>query len=280
MKGKHWTDYVIPLTAIVAVILSGWQTLELRKQNALENRPFVSIEDVRWWYRPQNWFGSSFKRVNYGEKPAEEFRFQNFRAIVLQIDEEEIRQRVTANTPPELSRYLELYVVDERNQVILQLMEVLADYFRTHPDASHTEVMDFLHVLSSKPQLLTGKDLLAYNGKLLLTLLEVNGDMDPYRKQQRSVVYPGQPVNEGLGLQMGSPYLQNVIEGSNVLVVYWAFAYQDIRRAKEYSSCYLGYAASGLTELLARKHDRDWFSLQQFQSWSSEKSLRRVFGLL
>jgi len=261
------------IIAVAALCFTGYQAILLRTQVELEVRPFVSIDKVSWWYKSDTvWFGSSFVRENHGARPAADFGFRNFRAIIFDIRDSEIAEKVKLRTSEGQLQYLEEYVADERNKLILNLLEVLGNYFSRHPDATKVETEAFLKGLTVKSQEIRDKPILFYEGGLLYSPLEVNNDMDEYRKRQKVVIVPNREEPDGLGQQMGQGYVKAIIDGNNLLVVYWAFQYMDIQKNKRYSSFYLGYADRNFSVPMGQTRDGKLrYLMQTFQSWPSDE---------
>ena len=281
---KYFThENFIALVAIVFMVLTGRNAALLKRQIELENRPFVSIEDV-WWRPDTVWIWCGFNRTNYGTRPAEEIEFRNFRAVVFEMRSDLIEQKVKQRTPPERMQYLQEYMLDERNKIILNLMEVIATFFKERPDARYAEVDAFLRGLTPESPELRKNGIFIHEGQLLFQCFEVNHDMDEYRRRQKTTVFPEQPHSEKLDQQMGEGGLRDVLQGDKLLVLYWAFRYHDIQKDNEYSTYYLGYSDRNFGQLL---NDGRRFSVQEFQSWASERPLksfierlRGIFGAM
>lgn len=263
------------LAVVVSVVFAGFQTFQLREQIELENRPFVSIEDPHWWHEQDGlgsfWLGLGFFRRNYGEKPAEELEFRNLRAAIISIDEEGIAKKVTLRTPEGNRKYLDEYILDERNRLILQLMDILAQYFRTHPDVSKVDLEKFLKSLALNSKTVQGAPVLVFEGKPLFDLVEVNNEMAEYLQRQRVSLFPSREGRERriLMQQMGKG-LADVVEGRNLLVTFFAFRYRSPLMGKSYSSFLLGFGDRNFRQQI---QGFKGFLLQTFQSWSSEEAL-------
>lgn len=253
-------ELLVALAAIGSMCFAGCQAYIQKEQLRLENAPQVVLDNVIWWYTPgDNWFGSQVELQNYGVKPALEFRFLNFRAIVLAVDEGRIRTKVEASTDPSLQQYTDLYVLDRRNQLILDLLERTTAFFRKNPLANRQRVEEFFN------RELTG-------ATSPFRTVAINGDMDLYRARQRRVIVPNRPMSDGLGQQLDHTAVEQTLTGNNLLIVYWAYEYQGADH-KAYQSFYLGYCDRNLCRRiqLPQKEDRVYATLQSFQNWLTEK---------
>lgn len=285
-KSVH-SQSIIAFATLGALIFSGlqaWnlsqQTQTLRQQMELENRPFLSIENVYWQYKPSSvWLTSDFRLRNYGEKPAEEFQLRNYRVIIFEIKEslieekikEEWREKLEEVTGLEKSKRLRLYKDDERGRLTLHLMRVLADFFRANPDARQAEVKKFLDNLGPASPELKGNKIFVYKKKLLFRSIEVNNEMEEYFREQRRIVSPKQAKLQEMTQEMGEPWLKGILDGKNLLVVHWAIQYRDILSERLYSTFYIGF-----NRRFSNKPDKEFISpFVEFQSWSAETDFRR-----
>ncbi|MBI4597357.1 MAG: hypothetical protein HY737_03020 [Candidatus Omnitrophica bacterium] len=258
-RSPLWTilEIFVAIAAIGSMCFAGCQAILQQQQLRLENAPQLALHNVIWWYTPgDNWFGSQIELQNYGVKPALEFRFLNFRAIVLGVDEARIRTQIQANTDQSLQQFLDLYVRDMRNRSILDLLGEITSFFRRNTLANRQAVEQFL------------QRELGGNTNLPFRMLAINGDMDEYRARQRRMIVPNRSVTEGLGQQLDHTAVEQALVGNNLLVVYWAFEYEGADHSK-YQSFYVGYGDRNFsTKLqLLGKEDRVYATLTEFQSW-------------
>jgi hypothetical protein len=261
---------IIALGVVGSMFYTARQASLLQKQIEIEIRPSVSIENARWSYGPNtDWFTSDFVRKNYGGRPAVEFHFENFRAIILKVHDSALQQKVRARTPSEQARYVQEYFEDERNRLILNLLELVADYFFKRPNAKRGEVDNFLSGLEPSSPEVRDRKILLFDKQLLFRVVEVNKDMDEYYRRLRVVVFPGDEKRRGLTQQMGREGVREVIEGSNVLIVYWAVGYKDIEKMREYESFYVGYCDRHCRED-REPTEEGWVGspLREFRSWA------------
>lgn len=269
-RHKDFMQAIIAVGVIGSMLFTAQQACLLRKQIEIEIRPSVSIENAHWSYRPNtDWFTSDFVRKNYGGRPAVEFHFKNFRAIILKIHDSSLQQKVRARTPSGQAQYVQEYFEDERNRLILNLLELVAEYFLKHPDAKKKEVGNFLGRLEPKSPEVREREILLFEKQLLFRVVEVNNDMDEYYRRLRVVVFPGDEKRRGLKQQMGSDGVRQVIEDSNVLIVYWAVGYKDIEKMREYESFYVGYCDRRCRENREPTED-EWVGNppREFRSWA------------
>jgi len=266
------------LVALGSMLFTGVQAFLLLRQIELDNRPFVSIEDV-WWGPRGGSMQTGFEMENYGAKPAAELRFLNFRAVILTLDVAGITQKVKERTPASHSRYVERqYIPDERNRLVLSIMEFLAAYLRQNPEVDQEELRNFLTQLTPTSPGIMENDIFSYQGRLLFNLHEVNNDMDEYRRRQRFIAFPRQVRSEFLGQQMGEGGLRSVLEGNRVLIIFWALQYNDIQRDMEYASFYLGYGLYDLPGIDIGQVKK--CLIQEFQSWATDTPLRNWLARL
>lgn len=271
-------DYLASVVSIVAIVVAsigvyytGRQATLLSQQIQLENRPFVSIEKPLWWYSDDEhgnfWLWLQVRRNNYGEKPAEELRLRNFRAMNLVIHEDALRQKVTERTPAERRQHLGEYVADERNRLVLRLLGIFAEYFRAHPDASQQQAGAFIDSITQTPSKLENFDIGFYDGNSLFARVEVNNEMSDYLANQRAVLFPKQPSDILWTLQFGGG-IQDVIRGNNLLVVLLAYEYRSHLKDSYYSTCFLGYSDRNFPDNSLIDRGRGGKFLKEFQVWS------------
>lgn len=276
MKKSEWIQVVIALAALATVGFVGCQTLLLRRQIELENRPFIGVKNVYWWHLPNtNWFGLDFTTQNYGNKPAIESHIRNFRAVIFYIDNTMIEEKIKSR-PDFQEQYLQEYVLDERNRLILKLLEILAKHFKDYPDIQKKELEQFINSLTPTLE----DEIFFHNGKLLFKIVEINNEMEEYYRRQQILVVPNEPRERKLIQQMNKYGIQDILDGNNLLVIYLSFQYQNIQKSKQYSTCYLGYTDKHFSEHKVILED-GWEKgpLQEFQSWSLEEGwLQKLFN--
>ena len=178
------------ITAILAMVITGYNAWFLHEQIRLENRPFIGIKKVEWVYKTDTeLFSATLFRDNYGMKPAEDYRLRNCRVIILEIDDDAIEKKMISNHN---NQYLLEHTIDERNRLVLNLMGIFATYFRKNLDAKQTDVERFLKFLGSQSKELGGKDIFTYDDKLLFRLVEVKQGIQPYYQDKSLIVFPNQ----------------------------------------------------------------------------------------
>ncbi|MBI3324352.1 MAG: hypothetical protein HYZ92_03635 [Candidatus Omnitrophica bacterium] len=249
------------------------QALLFQRQRLAErrDRPFVAIHDVHWWRDPgTDWFGSTLTTKNYGGRLAANFRDLNFRAVVFRIDDDLVKKKVRSRTPEPHDRYLGEYTLDEKNRLIIAVLEMLGEYFKRNPTATRDQMDRFLSSLSPTSPELSSLGIFSYDGQLLFKSWEINHDMTEYLSRQQTVIAQNEERKHVLSQQMGQAGLQGILEGDKLLVVYWAFQYQDALDSSSHSSFYLGYSHKGLTNSLVMPNGRVVTPLQEFRTWSEE----------
>ncbi len=262
------------ILAILSTIFGGQQAWLLRQQIELENRPFVSIEDPFWWFEEDGagsfWLWTGFHRNNYGQKPAEEVQFRNFRAIIVSINDEALANKIRQRTSKGQEKYLSEYILDERNRLVLHLVGLFASYFRSNPDASKDDVNIFGQVLARG--LVTSQDLSLsfYKNEPLFRLVEVNNEMRGYLGSQRTTVFPHQDKVIYWTLQMGSG-LKEILGGENLLISFFGFRYEGPVKNAAYSTFFLGYGDRNLSLSKIAKGSGGAF-FREFQTWTAEAS--------
>lgn len=255
--------WILAIFAIISLAIT-YRNIEL------VNRPFVSIENVYW--RPENvWFISGFKIKNYGNKPAQEFMLRNVRVIILKLNKKILieKLKLEKGEDVEQNQYFKEWFQDLRNKVYWETVNLLANYFYTHPDAKKTEVIDFLESWNATS---FKNDKLKHNGKLLVSIIEVNNDMFEYFAKRSYLIYPNQEnVGRSYAQQMGTGGMTGVEKGDNFLIVYWSIKYKGLLDGflwftpPTYSTNYVGYHLEPKTIIDPKGYPA--YLLREFRSW-------------
>lgn len=283
LTATFWVTYnptgYVSLVAVFIAAVTAFYTAQqaslLRHQIRLENRPFVSIEQPLWWFSRDEkgsvWLWLGLRQNNYGDKPAEEVKLRNFRALDLTINEEALEKKIREGTHEEAEKYVDEYVLDTRNQIILGIMKMLMQFFREYPDASKEDARLFVEgLISQKPK--SGEFEVGYYGATaLFGVEEVANDMQVYLSHQNRVLFPNQSIEFMWTLQIGGG-IKNVLEGTNVLVVLLGYEYQSTLRDVEYSTFYLGYSDRNFSQRI-KKGEGGAF-LREFQVWTDEHPVK------
>ncbi|MFC1699920.1 hypothetical protein ACFL1I_08230 [Candidatus Omnitrophota bacterium] len=268
---KLWA-LILCLTPIIvagAIILQSWnlnrQTGIIKSSFELENRPFVSIEDVYWGQAEGSpWFISGFKMENYGSKPAQEFSLRNVKAIIFNLDKAALIEKLNQEHQSISEQYFQEYLSDLKNKIYWETSSLLADYFYNHPKANKVDTENFIN---SRNDVLGEDSKLKHNGSLLLSVIEVNNDMFDYFSRGGQLVYPNQKnIGRKYNQQMGEGGIAGVKRGDNFLILYWSNIYRGLTD-ELYSTNYIGYYAnSGAT--ITGAASNAFYPLREFKSWS------------
>ncbi|MBL7151427.1 MAG: hypothetical protein ISS89_02425 [Candidatus Omnitrophica bacterium] len=257
----------IVVLGIIISIYMGVSNLSITQRNVeLTNQPFVSIESGRWWKEPSDRFSAIFKMVNYGNKTAKEVKIRNFRILVVSIDKENIIKKIEQKINNSQKQYLTEYYLDEKNKLCLQLMQILSDYFRINPDATNSQLKEYISNLKSSSKELIGKYALIEQSQLLFNVAEINNDLSEYYSIQSHLLYPKQPRGQELRQQMGEGGMNGVIKGNNLLVIFFSIEYYGFLKDKRYSTCYIGYTLRNDID----PSSKTWDDFTEFKTWESE----------
>jgi len=252
---------LVPIGIIVSMCI-GIRSLHQTDLNIeLANKPLVSIESVRWWQNNPNsdWFTAAFKMVNYGNKPADKQRIRNLRFLVIKLNKEMLREKVSEKVKGGQAQYFEEYLKDEENKLVLELMQILSDYFKSNPDAKKIDCEKFM--ASLRPEEKKLREALIYHNQLIFNVIEINNDLDEYYSKQEILIYPNQHRGIESTEQMGRSGIANVLYGDNILAVYVGIGWRGLFKNKEYSTFFLGYSKKDIES----PHD-----FREFESWQLE----------
>ncbi|MFH1245191.1 MAG: hypothetical protein V1662_01775, partial [Candidatus Omnitrophota bacterium] len=106
-------------------------------------------------------------------------------------------------------------------------------------------------------------------------IIEINNEMEEYYKKQRQLVFPNYSETRGLRQQIGKDGVNAIVEGNNLLVIYWAIRYRGFKEEKEYTTSYLGYCDRDI--LNEQKENSIVFDgmtgylLREFASWVKDE---------
>jgi len=259
----YWVQIATIAGVISSLLIGSCANRRASLDTELANRPFVSIENACWLTNSDGSLISARIQIkNYGNKPAEEFAYRNFRTILFVIDTKNIEEKIREKMDKNLEPHFQGYLIDYKNKLYLELMQVLSDYFKSHLDINHLDLVKYLSTLTCASSELKGKSYLVYKEKLLFYALEVNPDMDDYYNKQYRLVFPNKPEEElGLNEAISPPGIKSVLEGDNLLVAYWAIKYKGFNKNKEYSTFFLGYDY---------RENETPHLFKQFRSWIDE----------
>ncbi|OGX30039.1 MAG: hypothetical protein A2879_03570 [Omnitrophica WOR_2 bacterium RIFCSPHIGHO2_01_FULL_49_10] len=265
---KYLKEIATFIAAIVTIFGLGWTIYQGMKTNErtdlnteLANRPFVSIEEPYWivsegGVAEGKMFEAGISIKNYGSKPAEKVKDRNFRAIIFDIKNIEIKDKIGNDKN----------ILDERKRLTLELIRLLVGFFEKNPDANNENISTYLSQLSPDCLELKDKAVLLHKGALLFNELEVSQDLNDYKKGEGYLIFPTQPLWWSIKTDMSDAYLEGIIEGKYLLIVYWGIEYKGFRKDKEYSTFYLGYYDAMMNV--------PKFELQKFQSWSTDETVK------
>lgn len=155
---------------------------------------------------------------------------------------------------------------------------LLADYFYNYPAANKYEVTNFLN---SWNDISFENSKLKYNGKLLVSIVEVNNDMVDYFSKSSLLVYPNQEnIGKRYNQQMGIGGMEAVEKGENLLIVYWSIKYRGLMdkflwfTPPTYSTQYIGYHLE--PNITIDSTGRSCYLLRELRSWSKiEKTTKK-----
>lgn len=152
------------------------------------------------------------------------------------------------------------------------ILELLAEFFETNPEASLEEVKKRFADLKTKPQLVSNSYVKSREGKVAFT---VDGYADVSEwANPATIIPPDSPIGFQIGRSSGQEVEQWVEYGKSMVVVFLALEYQGIDPAKKFRYFFLGFDNNGLGQPFKPPPFKGYPRiLQSFKEWSTRDTI-------